>query len=91
MFDAQPSKPKTSTPPQGLLRLKKRALTLPSVARAGLTTTKDGEWALKVWLKEETPESTAQIEKMSKDYPVVYDKEPAYPPVARPAYPDLGE
>jgi hypothetical protein len=86
-----PSKPSTPNPPASLKRAKAEALKQPEVARAGFTTTDDGRWALRVWLRHGARAPLAAIESRCAGEPVVYDEEPESPPVARPAYPSLGE
>lgn len=100
--------PSPGPAPSRLRHIKSAVRRHPSVARVGLTTTEDGRWALKVWLRrgarpplaagaagaEQEPGAggvEAEIEAMTGGYPVVYDEEPASPPVARPAYPGRGE
>ena len=84
-------RPRSPTPPRALERLKARVLGRPGIERVGLTTTADGTWALKVWLREGALAPLAEAEAARAGYPVVYDRVPAEPPVARPAYPALGE
>lgn len=79
-----------STPPPALERAKGEVRGLPAVARAGLTTTGDGRWALAVWVRRGEPEPTEEVKRLSNGFPVVWRREAA-PPVARPAYPDRGE
>jgi hypothetical protein len=86
-----PSKPSTPSPPPRLQRVKAEAVKHPAVARAGFTTTEDGKWALKLWLKRGEQAPLKDLEAQCAGVPVVYDEEPEFPPVARPAYPRLGE
>jgi hypothetical protein len=62
------------------------------VARVGFTTTSDGRWALKVWLRNGAHPPLHDVESAAgAEVPVVYDSEPDRPTVARPAFPVLGE
>ncbi len=63
----------------------------PAVSKAGLTTTDDGDWALKLWLRRGISAPPEELVRQLEGFPVVYDEEPAVPPVARPAYPRRGE
>jgi len=74
-------------------RAKAAARQHPEVARVGVTTTTDGRWALKIWLRPGVQPPLADIGESLGDYPVVYDREPDPDdlPVARPAYPKRGE
>lgn len=67
------------------------SLSHPDVTRVGLTTTTDGRWALMVRVKPGTQIPIREVEQVSSGYPVIYQDEPEEPPVARPAYPGLGE
>ena len=83
-----PGRPTTPEPPE-LVRL---ALSLhhKDVVSTGLTTTAEGRWALLVTVKPDTPVPINEIEKLSH-YPVIYQGGAGRLPVARPAYPSLGE
>jgi hypothetical protein len=74
-----------------LERAKTQALRHPAVAKAGFTTTDEGRWALKLWLRRDVPVPPEDLAHQLAGLPVVYDEEPAAPPVARPAYPARGE
>jgi hypothetical protein len=63
----------------------------PAVTRVGLTTTADGRWALMVRVQPGTPIPIKEIAAVCRDYPIIYQEEPQEFPVARPAYPALGE
>jgi hypothetical protein len=85
-----PKSPETPTPPEQLVTLSK-TLTHPAVLRVGLTTTRDGRWALMAGVRQGTPTPIPAVESASKHFPVVYVDVPAEPPVARPAFPAEGE
>ena len=84
-------KPDTPSPPVSLVSLKNEALSLPQVLSAGFTTTKDGQWALKLWLREDASIPLEEVERDRGDNPVIYTHEPQFPAVAGPAYPQRGE
>lgn len=85
-----PGLPLSPEPPEGLLSLAD-SLTHPCVTRVGLTTTAEGEWALMVRVRRGTAIPLPDLEQQCSPYPIVYQAEPDDPPVARPAYPSLGE
>jgi hypothetical protein len=85
-----PGRPLSSTPPPGLLQVLD-SLQLPSVAQAGLTTTPDGEWALSIRPVPERSAPLPEVEAAAAGYPIVYEANEAYQPVARPAYPQADE
>jgi hypothetical protein len=85
-----PRPPNTPDPPPELLRLAD-SLSHPSVTRTGLTTTEEGEWALKVRVPRGTAVPLRDLEAACQSFPVVYDEEPEELPVARPAFPGKGE
>lgn len=78
-------------PPPKLQQIKARALKYPDVARAGLTKTEDGRWAVKLWLRKTVRAPLPDLEEQCEGFPIIYDREPEFPPVARPAYPRRGE
>ncbi|MGI8550900.1 MAG: hypothetical protein ACR2PL_08960 [Dehalococcoidia bacterium] len=61
------------------------------VAKVGLTTTDDGRWAVKVWLRKGAQPLTSDESELYQGHPIVYEPEPESIPVARPAYPGRGE
>jgi hypothetical protein len=81
--------PRSPEPP-GLLRAA-QALSHPDVSSAGLTTTPDGRWALLVRVRPGARTPIAEVEQAAGGHPVIYQPEPDDLPVARPAYPLLGE
>ena len=85
-----PGPPKESKPPRGLIEARD-ALSDARVSRVGLTTTRDGDWALIVRIPRGTKWPLAEVEAASGGFPVIYQYEPEQMPVARPAYPDRGE
>jgi len=90
MAGHDPAPPATPEPPQQLADLV-RSLRHPGVAATGLTTTNDGEWALYVRTRRGVEHPMADVEAAAAGFPVIYETEQDHRPVARPAYPDLGE
>lgn len=82
--------PHPAGPPDSLLEIL-HGLSHPSVVRRGLTKTPAGSWALRVWLRKDVEAPLPDLEESVRPFPVVYDREPDSPQMARPAYPDLGE
>lgn len=85
-----PGLPKIPDPPSELISIVD-SLTHPDATRIGLTTTPDGDWALLVRLKPGTPVPIEEIEAICNRYPIIYQQDSGGWPVARPAYPALGE
>lgn len=85
-----PGPPEVAEPPSKLCEIAD-ALPHPAVSRVGLTTTADGRWALMVRIRPGTPVPVKEVEVVCREYPVVYQEDPKELPVARPAYPALGE
>ena len=85
-----PGLPESPEPPRKLAQIAD-SLDHPDVTRVGLTTTKDGHWALMVRVRPSTQIPIHEVEKECSGYPVIYQDEPEEPPVARPAYPASGE
>jgi aminoglycoside phosphotransferase (APT) family kinase protein len=85
-----PGLPITPEPPEGLVEIA-NSMSHPDVTRVGLTATSDGRWALMVRVRPETPTPVEGVEEICREYPVIYQEEPGELPVARPAYPALGE
>jgi hypothetical protein len=85
-----PGPPESPEPPSRLVEIAD-AFSHPAVSRVGLTTTADGHWALMVRIRPGTPVPIKEVEAVCGSYPVVYQEEPKELPVARPAYPALGE
>ncbi len=84
----QPGVPSSQEPPDRLIGIA-NAFRHPDVAQTGVTTTKDGSWALYVTVPGDMDVPIPSVESQSGGYPVVYEAEPNEQPVARPAYPDL--
>lgn len=85
----QPKRPTTPAPAR-LIQLAD-SLQHPAVLRTGLTTTQEGKWALLVVVKQGTAHPIEAIERSAAGYPVVYEEDAGHLPLARPAYPSLGE
>jgi hypothetical protein len=85
-----PGPPVGGEPPQALLDLIER-LDEPLAVQTGLTTTSDGRWALHVVVRHDTEVPLRRVERSAKGQPVVYQAAAPGLPVARPAYPGLGE
>lgn len=85
-----PGRPLSPKPPTRLVKIAD-SLHHPDVTRVGLTTTSDGHWALMVHVKAETPTPIAAVEAACAKFPVVYQEDRRGLPIARPAYPALGE
>jgi hypothetical protein len=87
-----PRRPQQTQPSAAVQHTKAVARKHADVAKVGLTTTSDGKWAVKVWLRDGAHPPLQDVESAAgSDVPVVYDSEPEHPPVARPAFPILGE
>ncbi len=84
-----PGRPKTPEPAK-LVNLAAE-LTHPYVNRFGLTTTQEGKWALLVIIKKGTKTPIKEIEDKCKEFPINYQDEAGRIPLARPAYPSMGE
>lgn len=84
-----PGRPKSSEP-ERLVELVQN-LYHPKVARFGVTSTHEGDWALLVVLKNGAEAPIAEIENAALTFPVIYLDDHGRLPVARPAFPSLGE
>jgi len=73
------------------MQLRALARKHPDVTRSGFTTTDSGQWALKLWLREDAHAPLPDIERERDGSAVIYAEEPEYRPVARPAFPARGE
>lgn len=85
-----PGLPKQAQPPAELAR----AADSPApagVVQLGLTTTSDGDWALLARVAPDAQAPIAAVERMALGHPVVYQVAGRHAPVARPAFPGLGE
>ena len=87
--DELPGIPQTPEPPELLQAAD--SLRHADVSSVGLTTTPTGEWALRVRVRSGARTPIHAVEDAAAGHPVVYEAEPAELPVARPAYPHLGE
>jgi hypothetical protein len=85
-----PGRPRSPTPPGSLVE-EIRRISHPDVVSAGLTTTADGEWAALVRVSRKAQTPIPEVERFLAGFPVVYERAPEFPPIARPAYPDRGE
>lgn len=84
-----PGRPKSPEPPE-LVKLA-ASITHPQVRNLGITTTKDGMWALLANLKSSVETPIKTLEKESLGFPVIYVVDTDQIPVARPAFPSQGE
>jgi len=82
----QPGAPTEPDPPDGLLALSER-LHHPLIVQCGITTTRQGCWALYVTVPSDTSVPIDEVEVQAQGFPVVYEAEPASPPKAWPAPP----
>ena len=85
-----PSEPKQATPPAAL----ERAVAHPppeNVVQLGLTTTREGEWALLARVAPQVRTPIPAVELLAHGHPVVYQATNNVLPIARPAFPGLGE
>ena len=85
-----PGLPQSPDPPPDLLEIAD-SLSHPLVAQTGITTTKEGRWALLVRVQHGTPTPIREVEVAAGEHPVIYQVIPDVPPVARPAFPGRGE
>ena len=85
-----PGTPANEEPPQALLDLLD-CLQEPLAVQTGLTTTKDGRWALHVVVAKGTEVPLRGVERSANGLPVVYQSALEGMPIARPAFPALGE
>jgi hypothetical protein len=92
-MSTQPSHAGHASPPEapGSLARIADSLSHPHVMQTGLTTTPDGRWALMVRVRPGIAVPIDDVERASEGHPVVYRETPGTYPVARPAYPSLGE
>jgi len=82
----RPGAPTSTEPPDRLLNLAD-TLTDPSVVQCGITTTRDGRWALYVTVAAHTNVPIASVERGAEGFPVVYEAESSEPVRAGPAFP----
>ena len=83
----QPGEPSEPEPPEKLLELADKVRD-PLVVQSGVTTTKEGEWALYVTVPANSAVPIPKVEQQAGGFPVVYEAEPKEPPRAGPAYPN---
>ena len=86
-----PAPPIDPEPPEALLRARDRALGDAAVARAGLTTTPDGRWALDLRLRTDADVPSCVRHLEAEGIPLYVERDLGDPPVARPAFPVWGE
>jgi hypothetical protein len=84
-----PGRPTTPQPPQ--LNAIADSLRHPAIVKSGITTTHEGQWALLVVVKSGTPLPIEEVEAKCAGFPVIYKEDQGRIPIARPAYPGLGE
>ena len=84
-----PGRPRTPKP--SILSEIIASLQHPDVLRTGITTNKEGDWAILVVVKKDSPIPIKEIEVKSMQFPVIYQEDSGSMPIARPAYPLLGE
>ena len=85
-----PGPPESPEPPSRLVEMAD-SFSHPAVTRVGLTTTAEGHWVLMVRVQPGISIPIKETEAVCSDYPIIYQEEPKEFPVARPAYPALGE
>lgn len=73
--DRGPGRPASATPPDSLVQLLS-AIDDPRVRWVSLTTTRQGEWALRVRVAHGTPTPMGSLEATCAGHVVVYDIEP---------------
>lgn len=88
--DNIPGRPKQPVPPSDLQQAA-QSITHEAITQVGLTTTSEGEWALLVRVKPQAAYPIPEVERQAHGHPVIYQRAPAGLPVARPAFPGLGE
>ena len=86
-----PGRPKTEQPPNLGDIAASVHLHHPAVIRSGVTTTKEGDWAILAVVEKNTPVPIHEVETECLGFPVIYQEDSGRMPVARPAYPGLGE
>jgi hypothetical protein len=73
-----PGEPRSPEPPRALVELSE-SIEHPLVRRTGITTTKDGQWALYVTVPKATKTPLKDLEAQTRGFPVVYETEPDKP------------
>ncbi|MEM9830921.1 MAG: hypothetical protein AAF944_09790 [Bacteroidota bacterium] len=63
----------------------------PDIIRTGITATREGEWAILTVVKDNVSIPLIEVGMEYERFPVIYQKEFDKLPIARPAYPSLGE
>lgn len=75
-----------------LLRRITETISHPALVEVGESKTSDGRWALLAIVRRKTqPAELKEIEEMAGGFPVIFEEESGYLPIARPAYPEQGE
>jgi hypothetical protein len=82
----QPGPPATEEPPERLVAIAD-TITHPLVGQCGITTTKDGRWALYVSVPADASVPIESVEHAAGGFPVVYEAALPEPVRAGPAYP----
>lgn len=90
MIPNVPSPPESPEPPTALVHLAD-TLSDPQISQVGLTTTQDGCWALLVRVRAGIQTPLPEVESHRGSFPVIYEVDSKKLPIARPAYPELGE
>lgn len=81
-----PGVPATESPPDRLVALADE-VSDPLVTQCGITTTRDGRWALYVTVPADAAVPIASVERRASGFPVIYEAELGEPVVAGPARP----
>ena len=85
-----PTSQSSPEPPARLVKILD-TLRLPVGYQSGLTITTAGDWAVLIRVPKGIATPLADIETVAAEYPIVYQILPDSLPIARPAYPQLGE
>lgn len=85
-----PGLPKQAVPPSDLKRAADSQVP-EGVVQLGLTTTSDGVWALLARIEPHAHAPIGAVEQIAHGHPVIYQTASSRLPVARPAFPGLGE
>lgn len=85
-----PGLPKQPVPPSELKRAADSKAP-EGVVQLGLTTTSDGVWALLARIEPHAHAPIVAVEQIAHGHPVIYQTITGRLPVARPAFPGLGE
>lgn len=82
----RPGSPATDEPPERLLALAEQ-VSDPLVTECGITTTRDGDWALYVTVPADATVPIASVERRAAGFPVIYEAAIGEPVLAAPARP----